>query len=88
MPSRAWLYAPLRERGEAIGALAWRLEVAATETLGVAEDGSLMDLAAKSPEAFRDVAHGKDDLAALLYTESLEERDAYAWQLGFQRRDA
>jgi malonyl-CoA/methylmalonyl-CoA synthetase len=55
-------------RGEAIGALARRLGVAATETLGVAEDGSLMDLAAKSAEAFRDVGRGKDDLAALLYT--------------------
>ncbi|WP_460448221.1 malonate--CoA ligase [Alsobacter sp. SYSU BS001988] len=54
--------------GAALGELAARLGVAATETLGTSGDGSLMELARTMPADFADVARGKDDLAAILYT--------------------
>ncbi|GGH08186.1 malonyl-CoA synthase [Alsobacter metallidurans] len=54
--------------GAALGELCARLGVAATETLGTGGDGSLMELAAGQPAEFADVARGKDDLAAILYT--------------------
>jgi malonyl-CoA/methylmalonyl-CoA synthetase len=54
--------------GADLGALARRLGVAATETLGTAGDGSLMEAAAAAPEDFADVPRGWDDLAAILYT--------------------
>ncbi|PSC04043.1 malonyl-CoA synthase [Alsobacter soli] len=56
------------KNGPAIGELAGRLGVAATETLGTAGDGSLMDLARGQPTDFDDVPRAKDDLAAILYT--------------------
>ncbi len=54
--------------GADLGALAARLGVAATETLGTAGDGSLMAAAAAASADFADVARGWDDLAAILYT--------------------
>ncbi len=42
--------------------------VAHVETLGVREDGSLMEAARIASDAFEDVARGPDDLAAILYT--------------------
>jgi malonyl-CoA/methylmalonyl-CoA synthetase len=54
--------------GAALGELAARLGVSATETLGTSGDGSLMDLARSMPAEFDDVARQKDDLAAILYT--------------------
>ena len=41
---------------------------AAVDTLGTAGDGSLMARAAGQPTEFEDVARGRDDLAAILYT--------------------
>ncbi len=41
---------------------------AAVDTLGTAGDGSLMARAAGQPAEFEDVARGRDDLAAILYT--------------------
>ncbi|MBN9084773.1 MAG: malonyl-CoA synthase [Rhizobiales bacterium 62-17] len=38
------------------------------ETLGVKEEGSLLDLARQQAGTFTDVERGKDDLAAILYT--------------------
>ncbi|HVY35453.1 MAG TPA: malonyl-CoA synthase [Caulobacteraceae bacterium] len=56
-------------RGEAVGALASRLGVAATETLAAdGLSGSLVDLAASLDGAFSDVPRGPDDAAAILYT--------------------
>ncbi|WP_406856037.1 malonyl-CoA synthase [Alsobacter sp. KACC 23698] len=54
--------------GAALGQLASRLGVSATETLGTSGDGSLMELARSMPADFADVARSKDDLAAILYT--------------------
>lgn len=54
--------------GAAVGELAARLGVGATETLGTGGDGSLMELAAGQPADFPDVERAKDDLAAILYT--------------------
>jgi malonyl-CoA/methylmalonyl-CoA synthetase len=42
--------------------------VAHVETLGLREDGSLMEAARIASDAFEDVARGPDDLAAILYT--------------------
>ncbi|MBX3570050.1 MAG: malonyl-CoA synthase [Rhizobiaceae bacterium] len=41
---------------------------ARVETLGRRGDGSLMDIAARQPAAFADVARAAEDLAAILYT--------------------
>ncbi len=41
---------------------------AAIETLGVKQDGSLMEKAKAQPASFKDAARGQDDLAAILYT--------------------
>ena len=53
-----------REKLNAVAAAAG----AAIETLGVRQDGSLMDKAKSQPVTFKDVDRGKDDLAAILYT--------------------
>jgi len=42
--------------------------VSAIETLGIKQDGSLLDLARTQPSAFEDVARAGYDLAAILYT--------------------
>jgi len=49
-------------------AVAMGAGVSHVETLGVREDGSLMEAARAAPDAFEDVARGPDDLAAILYT--------------------
>ncbi len=48
--------------------VAQKAGVAHCVTLGVARDGDLARLAADAPPAFDDMARGKDDLAAILYT--------------------
>ncbi len=42
--------------------------VAHVETLGVREDGTLLEAARTAPATFEDVERGPDDLAAILYT--------------------
>jgi malonyl-CoA/methylmalonyl-CoA synthetase len=57
------------ERLEATRALAKRLGLPRTESLGAAPgEGSLAALADAQPTTFQDVARGDDDLAAILYT--------------------
>lgn len=53
---------------QALASVAKSAGVAHVETLGVAEDGSLLDKAAAHSEIFNDVERGPDDLAAILYT--------------------
>jgi malonyl-CoA/methylmalonyl-CoA synthetase len=54
-----------REKLQAVAAIAG---VSHVETLGVREDGSLLEAARAAPEIFKDVARGPHDLAAILYT--------------------
>jgi malonyl-CoA/methylmalonyl-CoA synthetase len=56
------------EKAAEIGALAARLGVGSTQTLGTGGDGSLAALAAAQPGDFADVTCAGDDLAAILYT--------------------
>ena len=49
-------------------AVAMGAGVSHVETLGVREDGSLLEAARAAPEIFEDVVRGPDDLAAILYT--------------------
>jgi malonyl-CoA/methylmalonyl-CoA synthetase len=56
------------ERGEAGAALCRDAGTALCLTLGMAAEGTLMELAARQPEAFRDLPCGPGGLAAILYT--------------------
>jgi len=53
---------------EKLAAVAQGAGVAHVETLGVREDGSLVEAARAASADFADVARGEDDLAAILYT--------------------
>lgn len=56
------------ERHEGVAALAKRLGVASTLTLGTGDDGTLPQLAASADSDCETAAAGPDDLAAILYT--------------------
>ena len=56
------------ERLATLKPVAKNLGVTAVETLGVKQDGSLLEAAKSAPAEFRDVPRAGDDLAAILYT--------------------
>jgi malonyl-CoA/methylmalonyl-CoA synthetase len=55
------------KRQAALGPVAEKLG-AAVDTLGVQQDGSMLDLARAQPTEFADIPRAGDDLAAILYT--------------------
>ncbi|HEY7997434.1 MAG TPA: malonyl-CoA synthase [Pseudolabrys sp.] len=56
------------ERHVALAPVATKLGVAAVETLGTHQDGTILDLAKSQSSDFKDVPRAADDLAAILYT--------------------